>query len=54
MFFRYSKKVLTINKNYTGWSINFYRRQNSAKYPLVIGYFYQKTINIISMKKDIF
>jgi len=30
MFFKYSKKVLITDENYTGWLIDFYRRQNST------------------------
>tara|TARA_Y100000385_G_scaffold18768_1_gene18817 strand:+ start:12863 stop:14356 length:1494 start_codon:yes stop_codon:yes gene_type:complete len=58
MFFKYSKKVLIVDENYTSWLIDFYRRQNSTNHPLVTGYFYQENINVelinINEKKTFF
>jgi len=45
-FLNYSKKVLVIDENYTDWLMDFYRRQNPIKNPLVTGYFNQKSANL--------
>ena len=45
-FFKYSKKVLAIDENYTDWLIDYYRRQNQTKNLLVTAYFNQKSANL--------
>ena len=40
-FFKYTKKVLVIDENYTDWLIDYFRRQNQKKGSLVTGYFTQ-------------
>jgi len=47
-FFKYTKKVLAIDENYTDWLIDYFRRQNQAKESLVIRYFDQKRHNLIN------
>ena len=47
-FFKYPKKVLTIDENYTDWLIDYFRRQNQIKESLVTGYFDQESNNLIN------
>lgn len=44
-FFKYSKKVLAIDENYTYWLIDYLRRDNRSKNFLVTGYFNQNGAN---------
>ena len=34
-FFKYSKKVLAIDENYTDWLIDYFRRKNQVKNTLI-------------------
>jgi len=49
-FFKYTKKVLVIDENYTDWLIDYLRRQNKSKesLSLVTGYFNQSSYNLIN------
>lgn len=47
-FFKYTKRVLAIDENYTDWLIDYFRRQNQTKELLVTGYFDQKRHNLIN------
>ena len=47
-FFKYSKRVLAIDENYTNWLIDYFRRQNQTKESLVTGYFDQESNNLIN------
>jgi hypothetical protein len=49
-FFKYTKKVLVIDENYTDWLIDYLRRQNKPKesLSLVTGYFNQSSYNLIN------
>ena len=47
-FFKYSKRVLAIDENYTDWLIDYFRRQNQTKKSLVTGYFDQESNNLIN------
>jgi hypothetical protein len=46
-FFKYTKRVLEIDENYTDWLIDYYRRQNQNNEGLVTGYFYQNQNNLV-------
>jgi len=46
--YKYSKRVLAINENYTDWLIDYFRRQNQTKQSLVTGYFDQESNNLIN------
>ena len=50
-FFKYSKKVLTIDEIHTGWLIDYLRRQSQVKNSLVVGYFNQETAKINSYSR---
>ncbi|CAN0311670.1 unnamed protein product [Ectocarpus sp. 4 AP-2014] len=47
-FFKYSKRVLAIDENYTDWLIDYFRRQNQTKESLVTGYFDQESNHLIN------
>lgn len=49
-FFKYTKKVLVIDENYTDWLMDYLRRQNKPKesLSLVTGYFNQNSYNLIN------
>ena len=47
-FFKYSKRVLAIDGNYTDWLIDYFRRQNQTKESLVTGYFGQDSNDLIN------
>ena len=55
-FFKYSKRVLAIDKNYTNWLIDYFRRQNQTKQSVLTGYFDQEINNLINAhdKKNFF
>lgn len=53
-FFKYSKKVLAIDENYTDWLIDYFRRQNKTEASLVTGYFSNVNLNSIDQKKTFF
>ena len=53
-FFKYSKKVLVNDETYTGWLIDYSRRQNQAKESLVTGYFSTVSSDLKDIKKTFF
>ena len=40
-FFKYTKKVLLVDEEYTDWIIDYIRKQSLNKHPIVMGYFNQ-------------
>ena len=50
-FFKYSKKVLAMDENYTDWLIDYSRRQNQTEESLVTGYFSIVNSNLDSIDK---
>jgi len=53
-FFKYTKKVLAIDENHTGWLIDYLRRQNQGSLPLPTGYFNQNFNLIKNDDKKVF
>ena len=51
-FFKYTKKVLAIDENYTDWLIDYIRRQNQTQESLVTAYFDRKTDNFNLINRD--
>jgi len=51
-FFKYTKKVLAIDENYTGWLIDYIRRQKQTKKSLLTGYFNQNNPNLNLINSD--
>ena len=51
-FFKYTKKVLAIDENHTGWLIDFHRRHNQNKGSLVTGYFNYNNANLNLITND--
>ena len=51
--FKYSKKILAIDKNYIDWLIDYFRRQNQTEKSLETGYFniVSSNLNHIDQKK---
>jgi hypothetical protein len=47
-FFKYSKRVLAVDKNYTDWLIDYFKRQNQTKKSLVTGYSNKDSNNLIN------
>lgn len=53
-FFKYSRKVLVNDETYTGWLMDYSRRQNQAKESLVTGYFSTASSDLKDIKKKTF